>query len=83
MHICRLNLRFLGLAYSPKETRNGYGFKTSELFQCKKCGKLVYKNIQMHCHDLSDMYSKHIQQVRECGYRPIGELLKSVDEISA
>lgn len=83
MHICKLNLKFIGLAYSPCKGSENYNFKTSDLYCCTKCGKLVHKNSVTHSHIYNDMYDKHISYVKECGYRPIGELLKSVNEISA
>lgn len=76
MHLCRFNLEFVGLGYRPCKGDLNYHFKTLDLYRCKKCGKLVYKNEESHSHVYKHTYDVHISHVQNCGYKPIGELLK-------
>lgn len=77
MHFCRFNLEFLGLGYKPNK-QIGYVFsiQSFELYRCKKCGKHVFINIDSYGCAYKETLEEHIKLIEECGYRPIGELLK-------
>lgn len=75
MHFCRLNLEFLGLGYKPCKNNYNYGFKTFELYRCKKCGKLIFKNEEKHGYIFDNVYNEALDYTKKCGYRPLGELI--------
>lgn len=76
MHLCKLNLKFIGLGYRPYSGSGNYNFKTFDLYCCKRCGKIVYKNEESHSHIYKHTYDTQISYVKECGYKSIGELLE-------
>jgi len=75
-HFCKYNLKFLGLGYdiySPK-TYN-FGIVSFKLYQCKKCGKLFYKNKNY----FKDIFIKlHVYKLKELdclGYKNINKII--------
>lgn len=77
MHLCYLNKEFLGLGYDfYQPTIENYGLMTFELYRCKKCGKLFYKNKIFMPDTFRKVFSLKVESVKEIGYKPIGELIK-------
>ena len=79
MHFCKFNLKFVGLGYKPSGC---YEVTTFELYKCKKCGKLVFKNTEIHSHVFSNLYKEDLREIINCGYKPIGELISKNDNQS-
>lgn len=76
MHFCRFNLEFVGLGYKPSNNISNYGFNTFELYRCKKCGKLIFKNEEKYGYVFNNTYEEALAYTKKCGYRPLGELIK-------
>ena len=80
MHICSLNLSFIGLGYRPSGGSTNYALKTFELYRCNKCGKPVYKKEEKYIYTYSSTYNNKVRHAERCGYKPLGELLKTFDK---
>ena len=81
MHICRLNLSFIGLGYRPSgRSSSNYTLKTFELYRCNKCGKPVYKKEEKYTCTYSSTYNNKVRYAERCGYKPLGELLKTFNK---
>lgn len=76
MHICSFNNEFLGLGYDfYKPTFDNYGVMTFELYQCKRCKRLTYRNILRFDDTWNDIHYQTIEKIKKAGYKSIGELL--------
>ena len=76
MHICCLNKEFRGLGYKPYPSslyRNCA--VTFELYQCKKCGKLYFKNHTFIQDDFVGPFNAKIRDLQLFGYKPLGQLI--------
>lgn len=81
MHFCRFNLEFVGLGYKMcQHTYWNYSLETFELYICKKCGKHIYKNIDIHNHIYKAHFEYCIENIKMCGYKTIGELLDGKED---
>lgn len=76
MHFCKFNLEFIGLGYKPISSTGVFSFATFELYRCKKCKKLVFKNNDKHEYAVNDNYKIAIINSQKCGYKPLGDLIK-------
>lgn len=81
MHFCSLKMEFVGLGY---KICGGYlytyNFKTFELYRCNKCGKLIYKKKELHRDTYSSSFDKKIKYAEKCGYKPLGELIDTLNK---
>lgn len=78
MHFCKFNLEFVGLGYRPYDGSATYNVLTFDLYRCKKCGKLIYKNEEGHDHFYKNIFDVCIENIEKCGYAPLGEIIKSI-----
>lgn len=76
MHFCKFNMEFLGLGYGPCSGNLNYSTSTFELYACKKCGKLKFKNRQVYSDVYSSIHEDRIKLFEECGYVRLGDLLE-------
>lgn len=79
MHFCKFNLEFIGLGYKPSGC---YEVTTFELYKCKKCGKLIFENKEIHHHVFSNLYKEGLREIVNCGYKPLGELINTSSDKS-
>lgn len=79
MHICRFNLKFIGLGYNSVGGA-GYNFITFELYKCEKCGRFIFKNKQKYSSTIYfSLYQEKLDQVRAMGYSSLAELIGLVE----
>lgn len=82
MHFCRFNLEFLGLGYKMSQNDHwNYSIETFELYSCTKCGKNIFKNVEVHSHIYRSTFVYCREDIENCGYRPLGELLRKYNKL--
>lgn len=79
LHLCKFNLEFIDLGYKPslKKGSSNYGFTTFELYQCKICGTLIFKNEEHFDYTFDYVFDKALSEAKLCGYKPLGKILES------
>lgn len=72
------NKEFLGLGcdvYQP--ISDTYGMMTCELYRCKVCGRLFYRNKIFISETCRRIFDEKFEDIKNIGYKPIGELINS------